>query len=164
MEMVEGMRTHNDTIEAVTTRSEFRRLTGRGGGGSVIATAVLSHDREKRSTHLRFSGGILKVPFVDIPVDTPLRVRIAPRDVAIALEPPIKTSYQNMLKGRIEKIEEDNWGFNMIHIDIGCPLLARVTPSACSDLRLTEGQDVFALVKSVSVSIGKRLVLSELKK
>ena len=152
-----------DTIEAVTTRSEFQSLTGRGGGGSVISTAVLSHDRKKKSTHLRFPGGILKVPFVDIPIDSPLRVRIAPRDVAIALEPPVKTTYQNILEARIEKIEQDNWGFMMIHLDIGSPLLARVTPAACSDLSLSEGKHVFALVKSVSVSVGKRLVLSEVK-
>lgn len=152
-----------DTIEAITARSEFQSLTGRGGGGSVISTVVLSHDKKKKCTHLRFPGGILKVPFVDIPIDNPLRVRIAPRDVAIALELPTKTSYQNILEARIEKIEQDNWGFIMIHLDIGCPLLVRITPEACSDLSLTEGKKVFALVKSVSVSVGKRLVLSELK-
>jgi molybdate transport system ATP-binding protein len=152
-----------DAIETITTRSEFQSLTGHGGG-SVISTAVLSHDKKKKSTHLRFPGGIMKVPFVDIPIETPLRVRIAPRDVAIALEPPIKTSYQNILEARIEKIEQDNWGYMMIHLDIGCPLLARVTPAACADLSLTEGKEVFALVKSVSVSVGKRLVLSELRK
>jgi molybdopterin-binding protein len=51
----------------------------------------------------------------------------------------------------------------MIFLDIDCPLLARVIPAACSDLSLTEGKEVFALIKSISVFVGKRLILSELK-
>jgi molybdate transport system ATP-binding protein len=152
-----------DAIEAITNMPEFQKLTGRGGGGSVIPTTVISHHQEKSSTHLEFPGGILKVPFVDVPLGSPLRVRIAPRDVAIALESPKETSYQNILKARIERLEQDHWGFMMIHLNVGCPLIARIAPMACSDLRLSKGKEVFALIKSVSVSVGKRLILNRLK-
>jgi molybdopterin-binding protein len=39
-------------------------------------------------------------------------------------------------------------------MDIGCPLLARITPRALQALALTPGKAVYALVKSVAVSRG----------
>ena len=44
-----------------------------------------------------------------------------------------------------------------VRLDIGGPLPATITPRALKDLALTEGAEVLAMVKSVSVSLGSGL-------
>jgi molybdate transport system ATP-binding protein len=148
-----------DLVENVTTRSVFRRLTGQGQGGTIIPTSVASHDRAAGLTHLGFGGGFFKVPLLDRQIGSPLRVRIRPQDVALALEPPQHTSFQNIFPGRVETIEHDNRGFAYVGLNIGHLLLIQVTSVACSDLQLEPGKKAFALIKGISVSVGKRLLL-----
>lgn len=148
-----------DRVENVTTRAVFRRLTGQGQGGTIIPTSVASHDRAAGLTHLGFGGGFFKVPLLDRQIGSPLRVRIRPQDVALALEPPLHTSFQNIFPGRVITIEHDDRGFAYVGLDIGHLLLTQVTSVACSDLHLEPGKKAFALIKGISVSMGKRLIL-----
>ena len=73
---------------------------------------------------------------------------------AIALEPPSRTSFQNVFSGRIDEILESDDVFVDVRLDIGCPLWARITRSSLQSLNLAPGQSVHALIKSVVVSLG----------
>jgi len=134
-----------DRVENVTTSRIFRRLTGQGQGGTIISTKVAAHDRVAGLTHLGFEGGFFKVPLLDRQIGSPLRVRIRPQDVALALEPPLLTSFQNIFPGRIETVEHDNRGFASVRLNIGHPLLIQVTSVACSELHLEPGKKVVEL-------------------
>jgi molybdate transport system ATP-binding protein len=105
-------------------------------------------------TRLRFGDRILKVTPLVAPHGAPVRVRIAARHVAIALKPPAGTSFQNVFAGRIDEILDTGSSFIDVRLDIGRPLWARITRKSCLDLKLTSGQPVFALIKSVAVSLG----------
>jgi molybdate transport system ATP-binding protein len=83
-----------------------------------------------------------------------VRVRIEARSVAIALVPPEQISVQNILPGTVEEITPGNGSLVDVRLDIGCPLLARITPQALKTLDLRAGQQVFAVIKSVAVSHG----------
>ena len=48
-----------------------------------------------------------------------------------------------------------------VRLDIGCPLFSRITPAAKADPKLSAGQDVSALVKSVAISRGNSNGLDE---
>jgi molybdate transport system ATP-binding protein len=150
-----------DRVENVTTRRIFRRLTGYGQGGTIISTRVASHDRAGGLTHLEFVGGHFKVPLLNRQIGSPLRVRIRPQDVSLALEPPKHTSFQNIFPGRIETVAHDDRGFASVRLNIGQPLLIQLTSVACSELHLEPGRKAFALIKSISVSVGKRLILRD---
>ena len=139
-------------LEALLNRRELQRLTGAADLGAVIATTVDGHDNGL--TRLRFSGGALWVPEVAAPVGSRLRVRIGARDVAIALQAPPETSFQNIFPGKVTAISEAPGKLLDVQMDIGCPLLARITPRALSTLALAPGKPVFAMVKSVAVSRG----------
>jgi ABC-type molybdate transport system ATPase subunit len=41
-----------------------------------------------------------------------------------------------------------------VHLDIGCPLWARITRQSCGELNPLPGLPVFALIKNVAVSLG----------
>ena len=64
------------------------------------------------------------------------------------------TSFQNILKGNIERLEVvDNFLVD-VSLNVGFALLARVTIKATNDLGLKVGQKVYALIKSMSISAG----------
>ncbi len=142
------------SIEDLMSRRDLQLLTGYADCGSVISTVVDSQDEKGGLTRLRFEGGILHVPRVDMADGTRVCVRIEARNVAIALVPPEKISIQNILPATVEKIITENGSLVDVQLNIGCPLPARITPQALKDLDLKPGQKVFALIKSVAVSLG----------
>lgn len=141
-------------IEALMSRLEVRRLMSRFEYGAVFDTLVEQHHHEWGLTRLKFSSGILQVPLQEVPVDSGVRVRINARDVAVALTRPENISVQNVFAGVITEISGDTGDMVDILLDIGHPLLARVTPRARLELDLRPGRPIYALIKSVSISHG----------
>ena len=81
-----------------------------------------------------------------------LRVFISARDVAISLDRPRESSFQNILPAEVEAVVPNREGLVDVRLDIGCALSARITTSALRDLDLKPGRHVYALIKSVGVS------------
>lgn len=139
-------------IEDVMNRRDLQRLIGADDVGTVIATTVAGHDNGL--TRLRFPGGVIRVPNVSVPEGSRLRVRIAARSVSIALRKPQETSIQNIFKALVTRITDAPHHLLDVQMDIGCPLIARVTRRAVRRLDLSPGKQVYASVKSVAVSHG----------
>jgi molybdate transport system ATP-binding protein len=142
------------SIEDLMSRSDLQRLTGYTDCGAVISTVVESQHETAGLTYLRFTGGVLKVPRLDAHAGARVRVRIEARNVAIALVSPQQISVQNILPGTVEEITTVNGSLVDVSLNIGCPLLARITPQALKVLDLRAGQQIFAIIKSVAVSHG----------
>lgn len=139
-------------IDDLMSRIDLQHLTGVSDYGAIISTVVEDHDQNL--THLRFPGGLLRVPRLELPKGSKIRVRIKARNVAIALERPAQTSFQNILPARVEEVSQENGSLLDVRLNVGCMLLARITPAARQSLELKPGQQVFALIKSVAVSTG----------
>jgi molybdate transport system ATP-binding protein len=133
-------------------RIDLQDLTGVSHYGAVITTKVENH--RDGLTCLRFPGGLLKVPRFDLPRGTETRVRIDAGNVGIALERPRQTTIQNILPGTVVEIRPNCGPLVDVRLDVGVPLLARITTHAKEDLDLRPGKRVFAMVKSVAVSRG----------
>jgi molybdate transport system ATP-binding protein len=138
-------------IEEVMSRLDLRPMTGRYEAGAVLATTVESHDPRYALTILRFPGGPLVVPQVELPVGTALRVRVRARDVSIALAPPSAISILNVFSGRIVEVGEGVGPQVDLLLDIGAPLWARVTARSYHELGLGVGKTVYALIKTVAI-------------
>ncbi|MDA8307109.1 MAG: molybdenum ABC transporter ATP-binding protein [Deltaproteobacteria bacterium] len=149
-----GRAVASGTIEELMSRRDLQSLTGYTDCGAVISTVVESHHEAAGLSYLRFQGGVLKVPRLDVSIGSRVRVRIEARNVAIALVSPEQISVQNILPGTVEEITNGNGSLVDVRLDIGCPLLARITPMALSTLDLKPGMRVFAIIKSVAVSHG----------
>ncbi len=139
-------------IEDLMSRIDLQGVTGVSNYGAVIRTVVENH--LNGLTHLRFPGGMLKVPHFDLPKGAQTRVRIEAGDVGIALVEPCRTTIQNILPGTVETILAHRGPLVDVRLNIGVPLLARITVRAKGDLDLRPGKPVYALVKSVAVSRG----------
>lgn len=153
--MAAGTVAASGTLAELLSRPEMQRHLGSEEGGAVIETEVDDPLDGFGLTHLRFGDRTLKVAAIAAPRGTPVRVRIAARNVAVALEAPRRSSFQNVFEGRIDHLLDTGNAFVDVGLDIGnSSLWARITRHASQELDLKPGQRVYALIKSVAVSPG----------
>jgi len=134
-------------------RLDIAEASGKFEAGSVVRAVVTGQDERFRLTMLKVAGQALSMPASAVEVGAELRLRIRARDVAIALVRPEGLSIRNVLKGRIlEVLQETETAFAELLLDVGeeQKLRARITRASVAELGLLVGDDVFALVKSVS--------------
>ena len=119
---------------------------------SVIEAKVDGHDEEYRLTHLDFAGGQLTMARQSIAVGSPVRLRIAARDVSLTLRRQSGTSILNILPVTVDEISLDDDAQVTIRVlaqDV--PLLARITRKSALELGLQPGLEVFAQVKGIAL-------------
>lgn len=150
----DGRVTAAGNLETLLSCSDLQQDFGRSDSGSVLSTVVEIPCDALGLTHLRFGDRILKVMHIPAIKGEPMRVRIPARYVAIALEAPARTSFQNIFSGKILEIVDHAASFVDVRLDVGASLWARITRQSFMDLDLKIGQPVFALIKSVTVSLG----------
>jgi molybdate transport system ATP-binding protein len=142
-------------VEDLTSRLDLWPLTGRYEAGAVIRTTLRGHDATYGLSELAFPGGRLRVTRLDLPLGTPLRVRIRARDVVLATERPAHLSIRNAFAGTVLEVAAERGPQVDLKLDIGAPerpvmVLARITLRAFEELQLAPGKKIFALVKTVS--------------
>ena len=140
--------------EDLFSRPDVQKYINMDDHGSVISGIVDEPNNCAGLTQLRFGSLYLTVPPVQAPKGMPIRVRIAAKHVAIALKKPEDTSFHNIFQGRVHSIVDNGGSFVDVYVDIGRILLARISRHSCYKLELHEGKDVFALIKTVAVSLG----------
>ncbi len=143
------------SIEELTSRLDLWPLTGRYEAGAVIRTTLRGHDTSFGLSELAFPGGRLRVTKIDLPLGTPIRVRIRARDVVLATERPAHLSIRNAFAGRVIDVAPARGPLVDLRLDIGRdgqPVIiwARITLRAFQELQLAPDKPIFALVKTVS--------------
>ena len=135
----------------VMGRLDLFPLTGRAEAGAILATRVAGHDRAFGLTTLKAAAGELRVPYLDLPVGTALRVRIRARDVMIALKPPEGLSALNVLPGTVAAIAASDGPIVQMRLDCaGEALIARLTRRSVETMGLVPGLAVHAVIKSIA--------------
>jgi molybdate transport system ATP-binding protein len=133
-------------------RLDLFPLTGRSEAGAIIDAIVEDHDQRYALTQLRSRAGVWRLPRLEAPVGTRLRLRVRARDVMLARSPPADISALNVLVGVVSDIGAGDGPIVEIRLDCnGEPLLARLTRYSVERLSLAPGTPVYALVKSVAL-------------
>ncbi|WP_159566572.1 molybdenum ABC transporter ATP-binding protein ModC [Budvicia diplopodorum] len=119
---------------------------------SVLNVTLLHHHQDYQMSGLALGEHCLWVNQVDgVPGQT-LRIRIHAADVSLVLERPLHSSIRNILPADVVALHECN-GRVDVKLAVGPHYLwARITPWARDDLNIHPGQQLFAQVKSVSMS------------
>jgi len=150
--LADGKALASGPVDEVMGRIDLRPHTGRYESGSVLETVVAAHDLAYGLTTLRFEGGELIVPNVEGLVGERVRVRIRARDVALALARPAGSSVLNVLPATLVAIAAEEGPIVDVQLRVGpLPLVARITRRSVHELALREGQQVYALIKAVSL-------------
>jgi molybdate transport system ATP-binding protein len=149
----EGRSVASGPVDEVLSRLDLVALTGQSEPMSVITADVLHHDTEGGLTELGFNGGRLWVARIDADPGAQLRLRIAARDVILALAPPSQISATNMIRGHVAEVRTGPGPYCDIRLICGGSiLLARITRRSAERLGLQAGREVIAVVKAVSVN------------
>ncbi len=160
--MDRGKTVASGTVEEIFSRLDLDQYLDQDTIGAVIETKVETHEPEFGLTRIGFNGKHLLVPQQSLQIGQALRVHVLSRDVSIIVGPPPKhTSVLNTFHATIVEIGPmlpDRHSVD-IKLDIGCPLLARITRKSMSLLNLTPGQHVFASIKSVALNHNSQEIL-----
>jgi molybdate transport system ATP-binding protein len=151
--LAEGrVRAYGETAD-ILERLDLQALTGRFEAGSLVHAEVVAHDVQYQLTTLDLGGQALTMPMLgELPLGVDVRLRIRARDVAIATQRLEHLSIRNSLECTVvELVEEADSPYAELLLKVDDQRLrARITRAAVASLDITEGQKVFALIKSVT--------------
>ncbi len=139
------------SVENIMSRLDLRPLTGRYEAGAVISAVVLGHDHDNSLSELGFATNSLFVPRINLGIGAALRVRIRARDVSLSRIRPVQSSFLNIFEGNIGEISSSHGAQVEVLLDIGVPLIARITKKSLSELGLQTGETIFAMVKAAAI-------------
>ncbi len=120
------------------------------GAGTVLDARIAGHDADG-ITRLAIPGGEILVPRRPEAAGQPVRLRIAARDVSLALARHEDTSILNVLPATVIGFA-DVAGQVLVSLDAGgTRLLARVTQRSWDRLAVRPGTALYAQIKSVAL-------------
>ncbi|MDC0736682.1 molybdenum ABC transporter ATP-binding protein [Cognatishimia sp. SS12] len=120
--------------------------------GAILSARVVAQHADGL-TELAAAGGTLWLPYPDVGAQRNVTVRVRAQDVMLSLTRPSGISALNVLEGRIRKLHRREAGGVMVQLQCGnAHLLARITGRSAAAMALSEGDQVFAVVKTVAVA------------
>jgi molybdate transport system ATP-binding protein len=136
----------------VLSRAELVPREAFEEAGALIEARICEHDVKFGLTMLESRAGLLRVPFLDLPAGTVVRVRIRARDVMVANAPPVGLSALNVFPGKVVDIRTGGEASAEVDIDCnGVKVAARLTRKSVETLGLAAGMSVYAILKSVTM-------------
>jgi len=120
---------------------------------SILTTASPTYDAKYQLTQVSHPAGRITLAGRIMPGNDPIRVVIRAIDVTIALSKPRELSIRTALRGKVSALSEPVGAVVMVEITLtgGEILAAAVTRKAVDELGLGEGDQVYCLIKSVSI-------------
>ncbi len=120
--------------------------------GSLLTARISAHDSDGL-TRLDTATGSLWLPRLTASPGTHIKLRILAQDVMIATDRPTGISALNILPGTITDLRHGDGPGTLVRLALGPDaLLARITRRSAETLSLRPGQQVFAVLKAVSVA------------
>jgi molybdate transport system ATP-binding protein len=137
-------------VAELLERIDLWPITGPAAAGTML-TARIEGSADGMTT-LNAAGQRLRIPAIDGDIGTVVRLRVAAKDVAIAISRPAGLSIRNVLAARIVRIDELAPVFAEVLLEVGKQhLRAEITREAAAELGLKPGQSVYALIKSAAI-------------
>lgn len=128
--------------------------------GAIIECVVAASDEDYALSGLAFAGEPdaprLWVERIGAGSGQAVRLRIHARDVSVTLRRPTETSILNVFPATVQTLREAGPASVLVGLEVaGQVLLARVTRRSAAELGLRSGLEVYAQVKSVSLTRGQ---------
>ena len=149
--MDKGVVLRSGTINDIAKHSGLLRHLGIRQVDNIISVVVAHHDHSAGTTLARCNGLILALPIrPDYPLNKHCKVTVRANDIALSNYYLSGISIQNQIKGRVCALIPHNNSI-LVQIDCGWTVLAEITQGACQQMALTEGQEIYCLIKTQSI-------------
>jgi molybdate transport system ATP-binding protein len=151
--IADGRTVAQGPLSAITSRLDLPPEAEALGLGAILAGTISAHDSGRGLTTLETPAGFIKLALIDRPLAETVSIRIAARDVALALTEPSGISVQNVLPATVQEVRAVSPSIVRLALAAGSGrLLAEITEDARARLQLEPGVNVFALIKSVALA------------
>ncbi|MFN3663827.1 molybdenum ABC transporter ATP-binding protein [Yoonia sp.] len=142
---------HGSTAEVMADPVALRAM-GIRELATMLPAKIVAHDADGL-TRLECAAGPLFLPLIDGNPGALVRVRILAHDVILSRARPEGLSAQNILAGTVARIVAGQGPAMLVHISIGQhEIIARITRRAADQMALSPGDQVHAILKSMSVA------------
>ena len=122
---------------------------------ALIEGEVAGFDQNHHLTHVDSAAGRFTVVGTDFPSGRFIRLRVAARDVSLALSPPAETSILNIFPATVDAMRPEGKALVSVRLRVGDGvLLSCITAKSASDLGLEPEKKVFAPGKERSRAKG----------
>lgn len=147
-----GRLVREGTTAEVMADPEALRAMGVREVAALLPAIIIEH-LDDGLTRLDAASGPLFLPTIDGAPGTRVRVRILAHEVILARKRPEGLSAQNILAGKVSGIVPGTGPGVIVHVQVGdAEILAGVTRRAVEQMGLGAGDEVHAIVKSMSVA------------
>ncbi|MBF0196159.1 MAG: molybdenum ABC transporter ATP-binding protein [Planctomycetes bacterium] len=146
-----GKVTSSGSINDMLTRLDLS-ISHNNEAESLIQAKVKEHDTKYNLSILQAGSVLLYTSLKEIPIGNTIRVRIPARNVSISLKESHDTSILNSFPAKIDHIISDNKTYCTVKLIVDeMPFLARITHKSVDNLKLSEGMEVYADIKSITL-------------
>jgi molybdate transport system ATP-binding protein len=127
--LAEGRNLAHGEVREILGRDDIERLTGIDEPGAIVEVSIARHS--DTLTIALLGAHELRLPRTQAETGATIRLRIDPRDVILALEPPRAISIRNRLPATIRALDRGADGQVLVRLEVsGQMLAARITAEA----------------------------------
>jgi molybdate transport system ATP-binding protein len=140
----------NGSYKDLAREERLRHYLGARQIENVLPVTISAHDEEAGCTFAKMYGTELSLPLQPyLAIDSMVEVSIRSYDVALSRQYLSGVSIQNQIKGRVCALIATGESV-LVQVDCGITMLVGITPKACRDMGLQEGDTVYCLAKTQS--------------
>ena len=148
----QGKVLHNGLLLDIAKQQGMLRYLGIRQIDNILSMTLRSHDTSSGCSLAHSFGLPLTLPLrTDLAVGSQTQVSIRANDIALSRNYISGISIQNQIKGRICALIPSGESL-IVQVDCGGTLLAEITPGACRNMALQEGEDIYCLIKTRSIT------------
>jgi molybdate transport system ATP-binding protein len=148
----QGKVLHNGSLLEVAKHQGMLRYLGIRQIDNILSATIRSHDYLSGCSLAHSYGLPLTLPLrPHLAIGSQAQVSIRANDIALSRNYISGISIQNQIKGRICAMIPSGESI-IVQVDCGGTLLSEVTPGASRDMGLQEGEDIYCLIKTHSIT------------
>ena len=148
----QGKVLHNGSLLEVAKHQGMLRYLGIRQIDNILPVTLHRHDYLSGCSLAHSFGLPLALPLrPHLAVGGQAQVSIRANDIALSRSYINGISIQNQIKGQICALIPTGESL-IVQVDCGCTLLAEITPGACRDMALQEGETIYCLIKTHSIT------------
>jgi len=148
----QGKVLHKGSLLEVAKHENMLRYLGIRQIDNLLPVTIRSHDSEAGYSLADSFGTPLTLPLrPHLRIGSQAQVSICSNDIALSRQYINGISIQNQIKGQICALIPNGESL-IVQVDCGATLLADITPGACRDMDLKEGDDIHCLIKTRAIN------------
>jgi molybdate transport system ATP-binding protein len=148
----QGKVLHKGSLLEVAKHENMLRYLGIRQIDNLLPVTIRSHDSEAGYSLADSFGTPLTLPLrPHLRIGSQAQVSICSNDIALSRQYINGISIQNQIKGQICALIPNGESL-IVQVDCGATLLADITPGACRDMNLKEGDDIHCLIKTRAIN------------